>query len=993
VAPAGGALGYCAGTVTTAQCWPSCPPHMGLSGPSTCSGSTFTSATCAVCSAGKVYTQSAGDGLVKYQETGTAGSQFQGSEVVLSADGRIMVAGAYQDNSYRGAVYTYLRSLATNGGWVRTASFLYGNTTSGFFGDSLALSADGTQLIVGEDGTATQTVHFYTAPAGTGAWARQQTMTAAQAGVPSGFRFGRSLALSGDGNTLVIGAWIDSPCAGYAVVLTRSAGWWSVQSGVLSPTPAWDTDAKFGKSIAINHAGNRIAVGAHYDDTQSPEGGSVYIYARNAALQWNLLQTLLPTDPGSMTDDRLFGGSAAMSSTGQTLVIGAWIEATTGTWRAFEWNGTHYNQDGLKKVGTPSTGKEQQGASIAITPNGQTVLVGASYFSSGTGFGYLWSRATTPDWVQLGAKFGPPSSTGALQFGTAVAFTPDGTSMVIGASRTDSSQGAVYATYARQTCEPCPAASYCPTPFQTIACSLGSYCPPNSASETDCAAGFFCQSPISQVACAAGRFSGSRATVCSSCRAGTFGVLTGQTSEVASCAPCNAGSYCLGGAQIAPCTDLGSYCPSGSSVEGDCPQGSYCPSPTEIYDCPAGRFSSATSLTAATDCTTCPAGSYCLGGNAKVYCSGTGVYCPAGTGTANPPCPPGSYCASITMIADCPLGRYGAASGLSSSTDCTVCGAGKYGVLAGRTTETAACAICTASTGSGLYCAPGGTSITGTPCPKGFYCPDVSTAIGCPLGSFGEWTGFTSVTSCTACSVGRYTALTGQSTQEAACPGCPVGRWTGALLSSVTGCTNCAVGKVGTLSGQTSEATACTTACAASGVAPAGGKIGGCTGTSSTYQCWPSCPPQFGLSGPSTCTGSTFTSATCSACAPGKAYTQHVAESLRLIQEVGTPGNQYQGMIIAISADGSVMVQGAPRDNGGAGRESQGKHCNRETGTKDTVCLFMLRCRSPCPWWLVLLLCVVCVVLFRRHVHLCAQRQWRRLGSCASRSVFQCEQC
>jgi hypothetical protein len=50
-----------------------------------------------------------------------------------------------------------------------------------------------------------------------------------------------------------------------------------------------------------------------------------------------------------------------------------------------------------------------------------------------------------------------------------------------------------------------------------------------------------------------------------------------------------------------------------------------------------------------------------------------------------------------------------------------------------------------------------------------------------------------------------------------------------------------------------------------------------------------------------------------------------VAEPLRLIQEVGTPGNQYQGMIIAISADGSVMVQGAPNDNAGAGRESQGK--------------------------------------------------------------------
>jgi hypothetical protein len=349
---------------------------------------------------------------------------------------------------------------------MRTAAFLYGNTTNGFFGESLAMSADGTQLIVGEAGSNSEIVHFYTAPTGTGAWAHQQSMTAAQAGVPAGSDFGKNLALSGNGNTLVIGAWVGTPCAGYAVVLSRSAGWWSVQSGLLSPTPAWDTDAKFGSGMAINDAGNRIAVGAHYDDTQSLDGGAVYIYARDATLQWNLHQTLLPTDPASLADSRLFGHSAAMSSTGQTLVIGGWAEANTGAWRAFEWNGTHYNQDGLKKVGTPSSGNAQQGVSIAITPNGQTVLVGASHYSTVyTGFAYLWSRATTPDWVQLGAKFGPSSSTGALQFGSAVAFTPDGTSMVFGASRTDALQGAVYATYARQTCEPCPAGSFCPTPL------------------------------------------------------------------------------------------------------------------------------------------------------------------------------------------------------------------------------------------------------------------------------------------------------------------------------------------------------------------------------------------------------------------------------------------------------------------------------------------------------------------------------------------------
>jgi hypothetical protein len=45
--------------------------------------------------------------LLKYQEVGTAGQQWQGNSVSLSSDGRVMVQGAHWDNSGRGGPFSF----------------------------------------------------------------------------------------------------------------------------------------------------------------------------------------------------------------------------------------------------------------------------------------------------------------------------------------------------------------------------------------------------------------------------------------------------------------------------------------------------------------------------------------------------------------------------------------------------------------------------------------------------------------------------------------------------------------------------------------------------------------------------------------------------------------------------------------------------------------------------------------------------------------------
>ncbi len=83
--------------------------------------------------------------------------------------------------------------------------------------------------------------------------------------------------------------------------------------------------------------------------------------------------------------------------------------------------------------------------------------------------------------------------------------------------------------------------------------------------------------------------------------------------------PCSPGWYCLEGSTVAE----SNICPAGHN----CPEGTHTPA-----RCPAGTFSNATSLAAATECTNCTAGWYCqqTGLTLPEAVCQQGYYCPEG---------------------------------------------------------------------------------------------------------------------------------------------------------------------------------------------------------------------------------------------------------------------------------------------------------------------------------------------------------------------------
>ena len=163
--------------------------------------------------------------------------------------------------------------------------------------------------------------------------------------------FGASVALSGDGSILAVGAGGEGSAAtgingnqadnsagysGAVYVFTRSGTTWSQQAYVkASNTGATD---QFGMSVALSSDGSTLAVGAPHEesaatgiggnqaDNSASGSGAVYVFTRSGTT-WSQ-QTYVKAANSGANDG--FGQSVALSADG-TLVVGAPGEASAAT--------------------------------------------------------------------------------------------------------------------------------------------------------------------------------------------------------------------------------------------------------------------------------------------------------------------------------------------------------------------------------------------------------------------------------------------------------------------------------------------------------------------------------------------------------------------------------------------------------------------------------------------------------------------------------------
>ena len=244
-----------------------------------------------------------------------------GSSIAISADGNTAIVGARFDdaspNENNGAAYIFTRSGST---WTEQQKILASDRMNyENFGSSVAISADGNTVLIGKDQSAA--AYIFTRSGST--WVEQQKILASDGG-----DFGQSVAISADGNTVLIGQRSQDTYPnfsnGAAYIFTRSGNTWVEQQKIL--TSDIESNDQLGFSVAISADGNTVLIGTRNEST-SPNSfnGAAYIFTRSGNT-WVEQQKILASDRQDFDD---FGFSVAISADGNTVLIGAVSEDTS----------------------------------------------------------------------------------------------------------------------------------------------------------------------------------------------------------------------------------------------------------------------------------------------------------------------------------------------------------------------------------------------------------------------------------------------------------------------------------------------------------------------------------------------------------------------------------------------------------------------------------------------------------------------------------------
>jgi trimeric autotransporter adhesin len=296
--------------------------------------------------------------------------------------------------------------------------------------------------------------------------------------------FGNTVSLSGDGNTLAVGAWREASNAtgiggnqaddtaqdsGAVYVFIKSGTTW-VQQEYIKASNA-EADDHFGITVSLSHDGNTLAVGANGEDSNATGiggnqsdntalgagAGAVYVFSRSGS-SWSQQEYI----KASNTDNSdLFGKRVSISADGNTLAVGAENEYSAATGIGGNQNDNTAAQSGAVYVFTRSGATWTQQAyikasntetldffsrTIALSADGNTLAVGAEQEDSAAtgidgdqtdntanvaGAVYVFTRSgttwTQQDYIKASNTESPDN------FGSAVALSTDGSTLAVGA--------------------------------------------------------------------------------------------------------------------------------------------------------------------------------------------------------------------------------------------------------------------------------------------------------------------------------------------------------------------------------------------------------------------------------------------------------------------------------------------------------------------------------------------------------------------------------
>ncbi len=289
--------------------------------------------------------------LITANFVGEEHHDFCGSSIAMSADGTT-IAMTYQTwDDVRVKVFAFDGNAWQQKGDNFTGSFLYGR--------DLALSDDGNALVIGishspADQGIEPNIETYD-------WDGNSWVQRGSGLVFDYYSSGQSVSISGDGSTIAIAA--PEAMIGFVRVLFWNGSDW-IQLG--NDHTGETFNSRFGTDIELNEDGTVLAVGSPNLET-SEELSYVEVYEWDDGA-WTQMGTQIQSDlPGV-----LMGGSIGLSSEGDRLVIGE-----LGAASVYELSGNDWQQMGSSVVGDNVA--DEFGTVVSINGQGDRIAVGSNF--------------------------------------------------------------------------------------------------------------------------------------------------------------------------------------------------------------------------------------------------------------------------------------------------------------------------------------------------------------------------------------------------------------------------------------------------------------------------------------------------------------------------------------------------------------------------------------------------------------------------------------
>jgi hypothetical protein len=320
----------------------------------------------------------------------------QGYSVAISADGNTVLIGGYRDDYSIGAAWVFVRN---NGVWAQQGNKLVGTGAVGSSrqGCYVSLSADGNTAVIGGEGDNNNIGAVWVFKRVNGIWSQQGNKLIGS-GYVSQPNQGNAVAISFDGNTILVGGRNDNSGVGAVWVFVNSNGEWSQQgSKLVSSNVLGLGKARQGVAVSLSADGNTALIGGNQDNSNV---GAAWIFKRSGSL-WSEITRL---DASNRIGQSLFGGSVSLSADGLTAIIGgsadsasngaAWIfKSVSDSW-----------QEVSKFFGSGASGISYQGSGVSISADGSTAVIGGRGDNNNAGavwfnhINYLWSGNLNNDW-------------------------------------------------------------------------------------------------------------------------------------------------------------------------------------------------------------------------------------------------------------------------------------------------------------------------------------------------------------------------------------------------------------------------------------------------------------------------------------------------------------------------------------------------------------------------------------------------------------------